>query len=186
MSSNYYKSWGNAAGVIFDEWWRDHSYLFEQRSVRLVSSIDVVDLNTIFIEVPLNESPTDLTKKVKKIIEEEHAKIRSDGWKNKTVLTTNFTITAGSEPKLDTIRDMLYVYRDVVLKGEGLKGKKLYDAVLAYYQSKPKRNQIPYSLIANSRAGSLDNAMRNLRRWIQRAEKITLNVADGVFPGVYD
>ena len=85
---------------------------------------------------------------------------------------------------------MLSVYRDVYLKNTNLRGEKLLRAAQSYYKIRKNKRwaRIPMSLetaSGDSASEYKERPMRNLRRYIQKAEKIVLNVANGQFPGDY-
>lgn len=81
---------------------------------------------------------------------------------------------------------MLTVYRDVYLSNPKLRGEALLDATHAFYLGRKNKRwaRVP---IALQHAGMDDKvrAMRNLRRYLQKAEKVLVNVATGQFPGEY-
>jgi len=91
-----------------------------------------------------------------------------------------------TEPKLDAVREMLSVYRDVYLKSPKLRGEKLLDAAHHYYLGRRNKRwaKVPMALMYDT-DGDKVRAMRNLRRYIQKAEKVVLNVTRGQFPGEY-
>jgi hypothetical protein len=81
---------------------------------------------------------------------------------------------------------MLSVYRDVYLKSPKLRGEKLLDAAHHYYLGRRNKRwaKVPMALMYDT-DGDKVRAMRNLRRYIQKAEKVVLNVTRGQFPGEY-
>ena len=81
---------------------------------------------------------------------------------------------------------MLSVYRDVHLKNPKLKGEKLLAATHQYYLGRKNKRwaKVPMALMYNHEDEKV-RAMRNLRRYIQKAEQVVLNVARGQFPGEY-
>ena len=81
---------------------------------------------------------------------------------------------------------MLTVYRDVHLKNPRLRGEKLLDACHSFYLSRKNKRwaKIPIALMPDM-DGDKVRAMRNMRRYVQKAEKVLLNVASGEFPGSY-
>jgi len=104
--------------------------------------------------------------------------------------TARSRLTAGSEPKLDHVRTMLNVYREVYLArtsqtGKALKGIKLLDAIRSYRDAAKKKDR-NLDWVDRERNEADDNRqLRNARRYIQKAEAIVLNVAKGEFPGSY-
>jgi hypothetical protein len=99
--------------------------------------------------------------------------------------TSSYRPTHGSEPKRIAVQQMLVVYRDVYLKTKPrLRGKKLLEAVHRFYQGRKRKKTIPMQFMSSDYSGK-GSPFRNLRRYIQKAEKIMRNVAGGEFPGLY-
>lgn len=188
VSTPYYAPWEMDKADKFDPWWRDHRHLFEEEFVvrELAPGEPPRDANALLIEVPLTQSPTMLTKKVKEIIQRAFEKQEKRDRKGKTKATAYYHLTEGTEPKFGAVREMLSVYRDVYLKNPKLRGDALLGETHRYYLSRKSKRwaKIP---MAFQHAGSDDKirAMRNLRRYIQKAERVVLNVARGQFPGKY-
>ena len=182
-SSKHYRHWHMKRGEPFDRWWAQHKDQFAERFVvRTLGPGEFPrDPNALVIEVPLNASATELTKSVGKLIKAALAAAQPAG-KSKRTATARYHLTAGSEPRLNVIDDMLTVYRDVHLRSPKLRGKKLLNAVHGYYQT--KASQVPAPLRSDS-DGDAVRAMRNLRRYLQNAEQILVNVGHGEFPGRY-
>jgi hypothetical protein len=82
---------------------------------------------------------------------------------------------------------MLTVYRDVYLKNRGLRGIRLLNKVHDYYLARKNkyRANAPQPLIPDKYFDDPTMALRNMRRYIARGKRITLNVAKGDFPGKY-
>jgi hypothetical protein len=82
---------------------------------------------------------------------------------------------------------MLTVYRDVYLKDTNLSGQPLLVAVDARYQKRKRKRftKVPIALALPTTDSDIGTPMRNLRRYITKAETIVLNVANGEFPGRY-
>lgn len=188
VSSPFYAPWEMSSAGKFDAWWKDHAHLFEEKvSVRKMNVGELpVDRDALIIEVPLTQSPTILTKKVKALIQSAFDEKEKTQRKGKTKATAYYHLTEGSEPKLDAVREMLSIYRDVYLKNPKLRGEKLLDAVHAYYLKRKNKRfaKVPMSFLHDG-GDDKERAMRNLRRYIQKAEKVVLNVARGQFPGTY-
>lgn len=181
-SSKHYRHWHMKRGEPFDRWWAQHKDQFAERLiVRTLSPGESPrDPNALVIEVPLNASATELTKSVGKLIRAA-LPAAQPGSKSKRTATARYHLT-GAEPRLHVIGDMLTVHRDVHLPSPNLRGKKLLDAVHRYYEAKGAQVPAPLAL---DRDGDKVRAMRNVRRYLQNAEQILLNVAHGEFPGRY-
>ena len=68
-SKDFYEEWGDVTNLRFDDWWKDHKYLFEDEYVREVSRVSHSP-NTITLSIPLNEKSSVIIKEVKKIVEQ--------------------------------------------------------------------------------------------------------------------
>ena len=187
VSSPYYAPWEMDKAGKFDEWWKGHKHLFEEKHfVRTLQAGEAPsDPTALVIEVPLTQSPTLLTKQVKLLIQAAHTQLELQNKKSKRKPTAYYKLSDGSEPKLDAVREMLSVYRDVHLKHPKLRGEKLLLACHRYYLGRKNKRwaKIPVALMYNDPGDDLARAMRNLRRYLQKAEKVVLNVARGQFPG---
>jgi hypothetical protein len=187
-SASFYLPWDNVPNTKFNSWWKTHGYLFEERHT--VCSLGHGELpsdpNALVIEVPLNQSPTELTKHVRTIIQEKFAERERLNRKSKKRPSSIYRPTEGVEPKLLALREMLTVYRDVHLKNPNLRGEKLLDAVHAFYEGRKNKRwrKVPIPLLKGGYVGVV-RPLRNLRRYIQKAKAVTENVAGGEFPGRY-
>ena len=84
------------------------------------------------------------------------------------------------QPKYQTLQDTLVIYRDVyVKKGHSKVGQELLDDCRKYFKGRKVNKRVPEFL--REQEDNL-NTLRNLRRTIQRGNKIIKNVKSGVFP----
>ena len=125
-----------------------------------------------------------LLKDVKPLIQGAIATQKRTFKKSKKVPTSAYRLTEGAEPKLLAVREMLTVYRDVYLKNKDLRGANLLDKVHGFYLGRKRRAKVPTPLL-HDKYGDKSVAMRNMRRYITKAERVMLNVANGEFPGKY-
>lgn len=184
-SLKIYYQWGDVKNSHFDDWWKKHEDLFEEESIRVLTKNDSIEFdNHIVLQIPVNQSVSDLIKDVRTVLNREH-KLKNSRKKNKSIFTKKFSLAEGSEPKLIVLKDVLYVYRDVYLKYPNLKGKKFREQVYAFYLSNfKKRTLIPPTIYLGSNTKQESQRVnRNLRRWIDWGKKIQLNVLNGEFPG---
>jgi len=187
-TKDFYSSWGDVKNTKFDTWWKDHSHLFEEKTVQVLSKDSTINFGDhVVLQVPLNQSVSDLLNEIKTVLTIEHKK-KVNHRKNKNSVKSQFHLTIGSEPKLKTIRQVLNVYRDVYLKNSSVKGVKLLSLVHDYYKSKPKNKMIPPSLNHSglTSKSERDRVGKNLRRWISWGKQIQQNVLNGEFPGRYE
>ena len=189
VTEPYYRPWEMNKADKFDPWWKTHGHLFEEKfAVRELKAGEApLDPDALLVEIPLTQSPTILTSKVKAIIQAAFDALERTERKGKKKATAYYRLTEGSEPKLDAVREMLSVYRDVHLKNPKLKGEKLLDATHQYYLGRKNKKwaKVPMALMYEHNDEDKIRAMRNLRRYIQKAEQVVLNVARGQFPGEY-
>jgi len=188
VSRPVYASWEMEKGESYDAWWRTHAHLFEEKFVvrELKAGEPPLDPDALILEVPLTESPTILIRKAKALIQAAFEARERTEKKGKKKPSATYLLTDGAEPKLDAVREMLSVYRDVYLKSPKLRGEKLLDAAHHYYLGRRNKRwaKVPMALMYDT-DGDKVRAMRNLRRYIQKAEKVVLNVTRGQFPGEY-
>lgn len=180
-SEDFYRPWGDVTDVKFDDWWKSHSHLFQEPRVMVLSDLSSRQTSdSLVLEVPLNQSTSSLVEQIKEIVETNQVKITR---KKKVKFSGFYQLTETSEMKLETIRNVLNIYRDVYLINKRPKIPQLLPLVEKYYQGK-KRMKIHKSL--NVVVTDLDNVLRNLGRWMKWGDKITENVSRGEFPGVYN
>ena len=189
QSNGFYSSWGDVEQIIFNDWWDSHKLLFEEQSVSILDSQSSrIYTDSLILEVPINQSTTVLLKKIRQLIDEQQ-KIRNRQKKKYRVITSQFQMSERSEPKLMILKDVLNVYRDVYLKDTSLRGKTLLKKVYDYYGGRKRKDHQQLPKTIDDRGSSNENDIkritRNLRRWIQWGDTITVNVSRGEFPGKY-
>ncbi len=189
QSDEFYSSWGDVERTTFNDWWDSHKHLFEEQSVSILDSQSSrIYSDSLILEVPINQSTTVLLKKIRQLIDEQQ-KIRNRQKKKYRVITSQFQMSDRTEPKLTILKDVLNVYRDVYLKDTSLRGKELLKDVYDYYKQRKRKDhqQLPKTLDdrGSSNENDIKRVTRNLRRWIQWGDTITLNVSRGEFPGKY-
>ena len=192
-SRAFYEPWELDQTDDFDGWWKSHRQLFEEQFVVRVlgPGEKPIDDAALIIEVPLRRSPTDLARAVRSIIQEAWNSKERKSRKGKKRPSARYSLSNGAEPKLQALDEMLSIYRDVHLTQPNLKGKKLLQAVHAYYLGRKNKRlaKVPSSFVLrndSTDADDLARVLKNLRRYIQKAERVILNAANGQFPGKYD
>jgi hypothetical protein len=188
-SALLYAPWGDVSRVRFDAWWKDKRQLFENKNVVrvLAPNEKSKDPQALVVEIPLTESATRLTKQLTAVIRDALEKQERQPQKRKGQVTAQYRLSAGAEPKLVAVREALSVYRDVYLKNRNLRGSELLEEVHAYYRGRRNKRfaKVPSALQVNEFNQGNEVALRNLRRYITKAERIIANVAKGEFPGKY-
>lgn len=193
VSKRYYAAWGDVSNLTYDEWWKTHEHLFSEPTVKILHDPSERQTNaSLLIEVPLNESSRVLMQRIKGIVDYELdglAKVSSRKTKRKIVPTKSYIPTKGEgnypEPKIDVLREVLTIYKNVYRQSPNLRGRKLLDKTHDYYRGRRLKKDIPHSIRNVKTAGEVTLSLRNLRRWITWAQRIELNTARGEFPGNY-
>lgn len=185
----FYSKWGGVKDSSFNEWWKLRESIFEDERIHVLENLLSRNYSdSLILEIPINKSTSELLKTIRQLIDGEQ-KIRKRPKKNKTIVTTQFRPTEKTEPKLSILKDVLNVYRDVYLKNTHVKGQKLLKLVHEYYKGRKRKDhqRIPNSInhFDSKKQSEIDRVTRNLRRWIQWGDTITLNVSKGEFPGKY-
>ena len=187
-SAAFYSKWDMNGEIKFDVWWKSHIHLFEEKyKVRQMQAGELPnDPDALIIEIPLTQAPSALLEHIKTIVQKASNKNEKKSRKGKKRATAHYKLSSGAEPKLDAVREMLTVYRDVYLKNPRIRGERLLDACHAFYLARKNKRwaKIPIALMPDM-DGDKVRAMRNMRRYIQKAEKVLFNVASGEFPGDY-
>ena len=188
QSRLFYAPWGTDTTIKFDTWWKTHAWLFEDKhQIRVLKPGDErSDPAALVLEIPLTRSATAIIKQIRPLLEDAVAAHSKSARKGKRQPTASYRLTAGAEPKLIAIREALTIYREVCLKNPGMKGQPLLDAVHRYYLGRKvaRKAKVPMPLMYANEVDRL-RAMRNLNRYVHRAQRIMLNVAKGNFPGDY-
>ncbi len=188
-SLKIYYQWGDVKNSHFDDWWETHEGLFEEESVRVLSKNDSIEFdNHIVLQIPVNQSVSDLLKYMRPILNREH-KLKNARKKNKSISTSKFSLIEGSEPKLSVLKDVLHVYRLYTQTPDPKenKGKVFREKVYSFYATNFKvRTSIPETIgLKSTTAAESQRVNRNIRRWIEWGKQIQLNVLNGEFPGKY-
>jgi hypothetical protein len=190
-SKVFYEPWGDVRNAKFDDWWKEKGVLFEDKYVvrQLTVGEAPNDPEALIVEIPLRQSPSVLTKRVAELIREASANRPRSGKKGGKSPTSDYKLSGGAEPKMDPLREMLTVYRDVYLRNPRAKGKQLLAALEMHYEGRRQKRfrevPEPLRLRKKAKANKVDSVLRNVNRYVNRAKKIVLNVANGEFPGRY-
>ena len=187
-TATFYAPWDDVTGLKFDDWWKTHGHLFEEKFV--VRALDQGSApaasQSLVVEIPLTQSSSEIMKAVRNVVRDAVIRRSPAHRKDTRLPSAAYRPTMGAEPKLAAVREMLTVYRDVYLANPKLRGEKLLDAAHRHYLGRRNKRwaKVPMALLPDNDGGKI-RPMRNLRRYIQKAENVMLNVARGEFPGKY-
>ena len=71
-SKGFFQEWDNVTNIKFDDWWKDHKYLFDEVMVKEVSKVSKSS-NTMTLSIPLNENISSILKDVKRVVEQKQS-----------------------------------------------------------------------------------------------------------------
>ena len=187
-SHSHYADWHGSENLRFDEWWRNHRFLFHDTNVVRITDPDAVKTEeNLYVTVPRDKSYGDILEEFKTLIANE---LPSKKKGRKTPPKHLYAPTEIQGVKRDSLRMMFDLQKNIFSQSE-LKGVALRERVLKFFSSeryRKKRNLVPMSFVVDTSNRNDDHsaeADRNIRRYRQKAHQLLLNVAQGKFPGKY-
>ncbi|ULO25102.1 hypothetical protein [Methylocystis sp. SB2] len=189
-SEEFYEAWDLVPYQDFDTWWEKNDMLFEEMDyVRELEPGELPEDNrSLILEIPLYKSPTQLTKEVGAIIQAAYQKRGKTGKKDKRTSRALFHLSAGSEPKLGVLVNILAIY-DIWRFNKMLSSEELLEEIQKHFLSgypNKQLSEIPAPFRPRKNVDIVGDKLRmlkNVREYRDRGEKIVLNVANGLFPG---
>jgi hypothetical protein len=202
INKSFYAAWGDVTSTPFDKWfesnWRD-LFGVPLRVVRVSpddqDTIDALGRNRLFVSIDITASLEATLKELKAVIRSVNKIKRTKSRVSKTV--GRFSLTGATELKRLNAQQALKVY-ELSLNHDDL------DTIVTRYlewvdawnkkieEKKWKRGKIvppsafrSYASDMKMEQRKLDDTRRSIRRLLQRARKIAVNVAGGEFPGRY-
>lgn len=189
----FYEPWGECRGVRFDDWWKDHGYLFGGTNVEVVNRVRNQP-NLIHLSIPLNLAVSKTLPEIKALIQAEQvARLDELGMdpKNEKSLASGFgtyELTKG-ELRGKTLNEALLVYTMWRECDKPAINSAFCQFVVDSLKSRPRSKWVPHILqkpAATDRKGAprfADDQLRQIRRYIKRAENVCTAVSKGKFPG---
>lgn len=193
-SKNFYEEWGDVTNLRFDNWWKDHKYLFQDEYVREVSRVSN-NPNAITISIPLNEKSSVIIREVKKLVERRQSeKLIEMGFdpsqmKSKGISVGKYAFTQ-KEIKgvfqyvnLEIYKIYLDLNRPPINRDFLIEVRKRFDN---RQRSKLKSSvgNLPHMIMFERYKSNSDfeDVIRSVRRGIKGVEKTLTNVSEGRFP----
>ena len=193
-SKNFYEEWGDVTNLRFDNWWKDHKYLFQDEYVREVSRVSN-NPNAITISIPLNEKSSVIIREVKKLVERRQSeKLIEMGFdpsqmKTKGISVGKYAFTQ-KEIKgvfqyvnLEIYKIYLDLNRPPINRDFLIEVRKRFDN---RQRSKLKSSvgNLPHMIMFERYKSNSDfeDVIRSVRRGIKGVEKTLTNVSEGRFP----
>ena len=195
LSQSFYEEWGDVRNIKFDDWWRDHKYLFEEVMVKEVSKV-TYSPNTIVLSIPLNENVSTIVKEVKKLVEQKQS-VRLDelgmdqnNRKSKSLGVGKLSFTQKEikglfhYQNLEMYKIFICLNRPPINRNFLMKVRKSFDARV---RSQLRRTMVNLPQMRDfdtiyTTNGDCEDVIRSVRRSLKGVEKTLKNVSLGKFP----
>lgn len=187
-SRDYYEPWGEVAGVTFDRWWKEHAHLFDELRVREVSSVNL-NPAVLHLALPLDLDTKRIIQQVRDLVtERQQAAAAVSGGKlgrSNRVGLARYGVTPGVEFRSQVADKILRVYRDVYLPdGRPKIGPEFAQSVVDFLATPRIKMKIHFLPLGETDGAAFSpEQLRNLRRYVKRAEAYMKAAAMGDFPG---
>ena len=193
-SKDFYEEWGDVREIKFDDWWKEHKYLFEDEYVREVSRVSNSP-NTITVSIPLNEKSSVITKEVKKIVEQRQSEkliemgLDPTQMKSKNVGVGKYSFTQ-KEIKglfqyvnLEIYKIFLRLNKPPINRNFLIEVRKSFDSRKRSKLKSSVLNLPHLDMFERLKSNSdFEDEIRSFRRSIKGVEKSLTNVSKGRFP----
>ena len=188
----FYEPWGEPRGIDFDEWWKDHGYLFGATQVEETSKVSKAP-NVLNLSIPLNLAVTKTLPEIKAMIEAkqrerlEQLGLDPKGAKSLTAGFGTYEINA-KELRGRPLHEAHVVYRIWLEMAKPSINSDFLQEVRGRLQSRPNAKWLPSFLLREAEAdrkGNLrftEEQIRQMRRSIKKAQDVCLAVSKGRFP----
>ena len=193
-SKGFYEEWSNVTNIKFDDWWKDHKYLFEEVMVKEVSKVSHSP-NTIILSIPLNENVSTIIKDVKRIFEQKQS-VRLDelgedqnNRKSKSLGIGKYSFTKKEikglfhYQNLEMYKIYLRLNRPPINRNFLMEVRKSFDSRV---RSQLRRTMVNLPQMSDFERyktnGDFEDVIRSVRRSIKGVEKTLTNVSKGRFP----
>ena len=193
-SKDFYEEWGNVTNIKFDDWWKDHKYLFEEVMVKEVSKVSNSP-NTMTLSIPLNEKVSTILKDVKRIVEQKQSdrliELGEDpsNRKSKNLGVGKYSFTQKEikglfhYQNLEMYKIFLLLERPPINRNFLIEVRKSFDCRV---RSQLRRTMVNLPQMSDfdrlKTNGDFEDVIRSVRRSLRGVEKTLTNVSNGRFP----
>ena len=193
-SKDFYEEWGDVTNIKFDDWWKDHKYLFDEVMVKEVSKVSHSP-NTIVLSIPLNEKVSTIIKDVKRIVEQKQS-VRLDelgedqnSRKSKSLGIGKYSFTQKEikglfhYQNLEMYKIYLRLRRPPINRNFLIEVRKSFDSRVRSQLRRTMVNLPQMRDFERYKSNSdFEDVIRAVRRSIKGVEKTLKNVSLGKFP----
>jgi hypothetical protein len=192
----FYEPWGDPRGVDFNDWWKDHAYLFGTTQVEEIAKVSTAP-NVLNLSIPLNLPASKALAEVKALIEarqrERLTDLGLDAKASKSLKAAFGTYEINAkELRGRPLHEAHVVYRMWLEMGNPTINSDFLQAVRDRLLSRAKAKWLPSYLLREAqpdRKGNLrfaEEQIRQMRRSIKKAQDTCIAVSKGEFPGRSD
>ena len=194
QSKAFYKDWDDVTNIKFDDWWKDHKYLFDEVMVKEVSKISNSP-NTITLSIPLNENVSTIIKDVKRIVEQKQSdrlvELGEDNSnrKSKSLGIGKYSFTQKEikglihYQNLEMYKIYLSLNKPPINRDFLFEVRKSFDSRVRSQLRKTMVNLPQMSDFDRLKTnGDFEDVIRSVRRSLKGVEKTLTNVSNGRFP----
>lgn len=188
----FYEPWGDPREVDFNDWWKDHAYLFGATQVEEIVKVSKAP-NVLNVSIPLNLPASKALAEVKGLIEAKQlARLDELGLDPKAAKSLKaafgtYEINA-KELRGRPIHEALLLYRIWLDSGKPTINSAFLQIAKDRLLSRPKAKWMPSFLLREAEAdrkGNLrfaEEQIRQMRRSIKKAQDICTAVSKGRYP----
>jgi len=193
-SKGFYQEWGDVTNIKFDDWWKDHKYLFEEVMVKEVSKVSSTP-NTITLSIPLNETVSTIIEDVKQLVEQKQSDrlvelgLDRSNRKSKSLGVGKYSFTQKEikglfhYQNLEMYKIYLRLNRPPINRNFLMEVRKSFDSRV---RSQLRRTMVNLPQMNDFERyktnGDFEDVIRSVRRSLKGVEKILRNVSLGKFP----
>ena len=191
-TGDFYKPWGDCRQLKFQDWWKDHAYLFGGTEVESISRINKHP-NLLSLAIPLNLPIAQTLPQIKAIIEERQRQrfvelgIEPEGAKSLKSGFGKYNINV-KELRGRTLHEAHVIYCVWLEQGKPPINSNFLQEVRDKLLSRPKAKWLPSFLqreAQTDRKGNprfVEEQIRQTRRSIKKAQDVCLAVSKARFP----
>jgi len=195
-SEEYYRPWGDISEILFDDWWKDHHWLFGGFRVKEIAKVQSYP-NVLNVAIPLDLPISNSIKRVKALIEEKQKErlhemgIDTETMKTYTPSYGEYSFTRGVEIRGGILNSILLIYKVWVGLDRPAINTEFIDSVKSWFANRPRAKWNPTILMYESELDSSGrgnyrynaDVIRQYRRYIQKGNQVCKDVSLGRFPG---
>ena len=176
-SKKYYEPWGDITNIKFDQWFVSHGDLF---TIKVEEITQIPRNNTsLNISIPLSQSVTQSLKEIKQLLTKKKSSNR----------TMSYEFTKGVKINGKNLYEILIIYSIWLGSDKPAINSTFLLLITTVLRNRPRSHWVPYVIQIQPkklRDGSFqytDEQIRQVRRYIKKAEQICHSVSLGQFPG---